>query len=228
MKWGCAYLADLARRVEETLEDVREEDARAERDAHALDGFHDGTDDVGRRLKAVRPDEVHEVHHRVFASESRDAEREVLDDRAGRLSMHQVSVRQRVLEHRHDRVDVVGRLRPDVLEHEGERLETARAHVQLCRAVLVQDRGYTRKRPACLRDDRDGDGAADAGLPLLHAQVRKQDRKHVLWTQTLGDVAERVDGRTSDALFVCLEEVKELETDTHPLAGWHKFSATIS
>lgn len=45
--------------MEETLEDVREEDARAERDAHALDGFHDGTDDVRRRLKAVRPYEVH-------------------------------------------------------------------------------------------------------------------------------------------------------------------------
>ena len=115
------------------------------------------------------------MHHRVFAAEPSNAEREVLHDRARRLPMHEVPVRQRVLEHRHDRVDIVRRLRPDVLEHEGQRLETTRAHVQLRRAVLVQDGRDARERSAGLGDDGDGDGAADAGLALLHAQVSQQD-----------------------------------------------------
>ena len=123
--------------MEEALENVAQEDARAERDAHGLDGFHDGANDVRRSLEAVRPDEVHEVQHRVFAPEPRNAEREVLHDRTRRLPVHEVTVRQRVLKHGHDRVDVVGRLRADVLEHEGKGLEAARAHVQLRRAVLV-------------------------------------------------------------------------------------------
>lgn len=161
--------------MEEALEDVAEEDARAERDAHGLDGIHDGADDVRGRFETVGPNEVHEVQHRVFASESGNAEREMLHDSAGRLTMHEVAVRQRVLEHRHDRVDVVGRLRPDVLEHERERLETARAHVQLRRPVLVQDRRNARERSARLCDDGDGDRTADSGLALLYAQVRQQD-----------------------------------------------------
>ena len=148
--------------MEEALQHVTEEDAGTECDAHGFDGFHDRPDNVRRRFKAIWPYEVHEVHHRVFATESRNAEREMFHDRAGRLSVHQVAVRQRVLEHRHDRVDVVGRLRPNVFKDKGERLETAGAYVELRGAVLVQDRWDARERTASLGDDRDRDGAADA------------------------------------------------------------------
>ena len=93
--------------MEQTLQHVAEEDARAKRDAHRFDSLHDSANDVWGRLEAVRPDEVHEVQHRVFAPEPGDAKREMLHDRAGRLAMDEIAVRQRVLEHRHDRVDVV-------------------------------------------------------------------------------------------------------------------------
>ena len=127
------------------MQDVAEEDTRAESDPHRLDGLHDGADDVRRGLEAVRPDEVHEVHHRVFAAEAGDAEGQVLDDDAGGLSVDEVAVGQGVLEHGDDGVGVVRRLLADVLEDERERLQTAGTDVEFRRAVLVQDGGDTRE-----------------------------------------------------------------------------------
>jgi len=63
-KWGFTYLADLTRGVEKTLKDVTEEDARTKRDAHSLDSLHNGTNNVRGRLEAVRPHEIHKMHHR--------------------------------------------------------------------------------------------------------------------------------------------------------------------
>ncbi|KAJ2970542.1 hypothetical protein NUW54_g12706 [Trametes sanguinea] len=92
--------------MEEALEGVAEEDARAERDAHRLDGLHDGADDVRGRLEAVRPDEVHEVEHRVLAAETGDAKCEMLDDGARRLTVDKITVGERVLKHRDNGVGI--------------------------------------------------------------------------------------------------------------------------
>jgi len=46
------HLADLASRVEQALEDVLEDDARAEGDPHGLDGVEHRVDDVRRRCTA--------------------------------------------------------------------------------------------------------------------------------------------------------------------------------
>lgn len=73
----------------------------------------------------------------------------------------------------------------------------------------------------------DGDSTAHTTLALLDAQIRQQDTEHVLWTNRLGDVAERVDSRSSDRLLVRLEQVKQLEADSHPLAGRDEFCSTI-
>jgi hypothetical protein len=142
--------------------------------------------------------------------------------------MDKVAVHECVLEHGHDRVYVVGRLQANVLKDEQECLETAHAHVQLRCAVLVQDRRDAREQPACRSDDGGGNGAADVRLALLHTQVHQQDGEHVLRTQTLGNVAERVHRRTLDTLPVCLEEIEKFETDPHPLACWHEFGTMIN
>ena len=140
------HLPDLPRGVEEALQDVAEQDAWPKRDAHRLNGLHDGADDVWRGLEAVRPDEVHEVEHCVLAVEASNAEGEVLNDDAGRLTMDKVAVREGVLEHRDHRVDVVRGLWADVLEDECKGLQTARADVELGGTVLVEDCGDTRER----------------------------------------------------------------------------------
>ena len=46
------HLADFASRVEETLQDVRKDDARTEGDSHRLDRVEDGTDDVWRSCRS--------------------------------------------------------------------------------------------------------------------------------------------------------------------------------
>lgn len=53
------YLADFASGMEQTLKCIAEKNAWAQRYAHRLDGFHDGTDDVWRGFETVGPDEVH-------------------------------------------------------------------------------------------------------------------------------------------------------------------------
>jgi hypothetical protein len=58
------------------------------------------------------------MQHRIFASKACDAQCEMLDDRTRCLSMHEITIGQRVLEHRHNRVAIVSRLRPDVFEYE--------------------------------------------------------------------------------------------------------------
>ena len=59
------------------------------------------------------------MQHRVLASQAGDAECKVFDYRARRLTMDEVSVCQRILQHRDNGVTVVRRLGPNILEHEG-------------------------------------------------------------------------------------------------------------
>lgn len=73
----------------------------------------------------------------------------------------------------------------------------------------------------------DSDSRTDSTLPLLHPQVRQQHAEHVLRSDRLGDVSERVDGRTSDALLVRLEEVQQLEADSHPLSRRDELGSSV-
>ena len=49
--------------------------------------------------------------------------------------------------------------------------------------------------------------ATHTGLALLHPQIRQQDRQDILRAQTLGNVTERVDRRTTNTLLVRLQEI---------------------
>ena len=77
------------------------------------------------------------MHHGVLAAKTCDTERKVLDNDAGGLSVDEVTVGKRILEHCHNGVGVVRGLWADVLEHEGECLQTAGTNIQLSRAVFV-------------------------------------------------------------------------------------------
>jgi len=66
------HLAHLACWVEQALQRVVEQHARTERDPHGLDGVHNSADYVRRCFEAVRPDEVHQVQHAVFAAHASD------------------------------------------------------------------------------------------------------------------------------------------------------------
>ena len=104
-------------------------------------------------LKDVGEDEVEEMQVSVFDAETGRAEREVLDDRSGRLSVHLVAVGQSVLEAGQDRVDIVLAHLADVLEQERHGLQATVADVELWRAVLVQDGGDAGERTASLGND---------------------------------------------------------------------------
>ncbi len=67
-------------RVEETLEDVAEDDSRAETDTHRLDRIHHTADHVRGCLEDVGPDEVEQVRERLFVPQASDAERQMLDN----------------------------------------------------------------------------------------------------------------------------------------------------
>jgi hypothetical protein len=73
----------------------------------------------------------------------------------------------------------------------------------------------------------DGDGTADTTLTLLDSQVGEEDAEDVLRTDGLGDVSERVDGSSSNRLLMRLEEVEELEANSHPLSGRDELGSSI-
>lgn len=156
----------------ETLQDVGEDDPGTESDTHGLDSFEHGSDNVGTRCKGARrsanssrkkgrgrtlkdvgPDQVEEMLVRILVPKSSGPEREMLDDRSGRLAMNEVSVGEGVLEAGDDGVDVVLAHLANVLEEERHGLETTVANVELGRAILVENSGDAGEGSASLGDD---------------------------------------------------------------------------
>lgn len=89
------------------------------------------------------------------------------------------------------------------------------------------NKGELRELRALQKGLTDGNGTANTTLPLLHAQVRQEHAQDVLRTDSLGDVAERVDRRSSNRLLVRLEEVEELKADSHPLARRDELGSSV-
>lgn len=58
-------------------------------------------------------------------------------------------------------------------------------------------------------------------------EVVKERVQHVLGTDSLGDVAERVHGCTANGLLVRLKHLQQLEADTHPLPSAHVLRAAV-
>lgn len=148
------YFSDPARRMEESLQNIAHKNARAKADSHGFNGIHDAPDDVWTRLKDVRPDQVHKMNQRVLIAKSSHTQSEMFHDGAGGLSMNVIPVRQSVLQHAHDRMYVVLRHLPDVLEDERECLETTIPYVQFGRTIFVENRGYACERTTGFGHDR--------------------------------------------------------------------------
>jgi len=73
----------------------------------------------------------------------------------------------------------------------------------------------------------DSDRTTHSTLPLLNSQVGKKNREHILRSDGLGNVSERVDGGSTNSLLVSFEEVEKLEADSHPLSSGNKLGSTI-
>ena len=52
--------------------------------------------------------------------------------------------------------------------------------------------------------------------------------QHVLGTDGLGYIPERVHRSSPNSFFMCFQHLEQLETDAHPLAGSHELRAPIS
>src|ERR1700710_7591 len=120
-----------------------------------------------QHFKAVWPDKIHQVHHRVFSPHTRNTKSDVLHDNAGGLTMDKIVVCESIFEHGNHGVAVVRRLGADVFEDEGEGLQTT--------GVDVKNSRDTREGTTSLRDDGDGNGATDTTLTFLHPQIGKED-----------------------------------------------------
>lgn len=136
------HLAYFSCGVEQPLQRIAQKYTGPEGNPHRFDSIHDGTDNVRGCLETIGPNEIEQVGHRVFASESSHAEREMLHYGARSLAMDEVAIGQRIFQHGDDRITVECRLGTDVLEHEGEGLETTGSHVEFARTIFVEDSRY--------------------------------------------------------------------------------------
>ena len=60
---------------------------------------------------------------------------------------------------------------------------------------------------------------------MNYLKIVKQRGEDVVWADGLGDVAECVDRRPPDRLFMRFQQLKQLEADPHPFAGRHVLGA---
>lgn len=125
--------------MEKTLKCVAKKHTRAKGNTHSFDSLHNGTDNVRRGLKAIWPDQIHQVKHGIFTSKTGNTKGQVLHDDTCRLTMDKITIGERILEHGDNRVNVVRRLRSDILEDERERLQTTRSNIEFGCSVFVQD-----------------------------------------------------------------------------------------
>jgi hypothetical protein len=106
------------------LEEHSSRESGAKAYPHCLDRIHISANDMRRRFKAVWPDKIHQVHHRIFTSHTRDTKSDVLHYNAGGLMTNKVAVCESIFEHGNHGIAVVRRLGADVFEDEGEGLQT--------------------------------------------------------------------------------------------------------
>ncbi|KAJ8590451.1 hypothetical protein M405DRAFT_861349 [Rhizopogon salebrosus TDB-379] len=155
------YLADLARRVEQTLKNIAQENPgpRHTRIASTASITAPMTcDDVSKQFGQTRF-----IRCIIEPSQS-----DVLHYNAGGLMTDKVAVCESIFEHGNNGVAVVRRLGADVFEDEGEGLQTTGADVKLRCPVVVENSRDTLEGTPGLCDDGDGDGATDTTLTFLH------------------------------------------------------------
>ncbi|KAI3477854.1 hypothetical protein L1887_60363 [Cichorium endivia] len=221
------HLSNLARRMEEALQGVVEEHARTERNLQTFDGRHDRSQYVRAGLKDVGPNQIEQMLHALLVSQAKRAESQMMDDARRRLSMHVVSVGERVVQAADDRVDVIFAHLANVLKHPAQRLETAVAHVELRRPILVEDGRDGGERTARLGHDGDRHRRANTRLSLLHAQIGQKHLQHVRRSDGTRNVAKAVHRSPADGLLVRLEQIQQLKADAHPLARTDKLGALV-
>ncbi len=221
------HLSNLARRMEEALQGVIEEHARTERHLQALDGRHDRSQHVRAGLKDVGPHQIEQMLHALLVTQSKRAESQMMNNACRRLSMHVVSVGERVVQAANDRVDVVFAHLADVFKHPAQRLETAVAHVELRCPILVEDGRDGGEGPARLGHDGNRHRRANTRLSLLHAQIGQKHLQHVRRSDGTRNVAKAVHRSSADGLLVRLEQIQQLKADAHPLARTDELGAFI-
>ena len=164
--------------MEETGEEMTEQNSGSKSDSAGFDGFHHlrrevrresqpefkpkfarekeatySSDDMRRSLIDVGPDQVEQVLKGFLVSVRRDSQSDVLDDRTGRLTMNSVPLGKSVLEESGDGVDVVLGHLSDVLEDERESFEATVSDVEFGSSVLVEDSGDGGERSTGLGND---------------------------------------------------------------------------
>mmetsp|Transcript_36314 Transcript_36314/g.56744 ORF Transcript_36314/g.56744 Transcript_36314/m.56744 type:complete len:230 (-) Transcript_36314:236-925(-) len=197
-------------------------------DTHGLDRLHHSVDDVRRLLKHVGPNEVHQMLQRIFTAQPSHPQCHVLHHSAGSLPMNQITVHQCVLKQRGHRIHVVLAHFADVLEEEGQCLEHTVLDVQFRQPVFVEERRKNSEWTAGFRHDGNSNSCAYPVLPFLYLKIVEEHCKHVLGTNSLGNVSKSVHGGPTNGLFVCLKHIEQFKTNAHPLLGRNKLGTTIS
>merc|ERR1719186_1617516 len=107
-------------------------------------------------------------------------------------------------------------------------LENPILYIQLGHPVLVHQAGQNSEGRAGLGHDGNGDRCTDPVLSLLHLQIVEKGGQHVVWPNSLGNVAKCVDCCSSDSFLVSFQQLQQLETNPHPLPCTHVLRTSVS
>mmetsp|Transcript_11968 Transcript_11968/g.18007 ORF Transcript_11968/g.18007 Transcript_11968/m.18007 type:complete len:312 (+) Transcript_11968:864-1799(+) len=151
----------------------------------------------------------------------------MLHRRTSSLTMHLITIHQRIFQQRCNRINVILSHIPNIFKHERERLEHSILNVQFWNAVLIHNRWQHSEGGTRLCNNGNCHSGTNAHLSILHLQIVQQRMKHILWSNRLGNIPKRRHGGATNRLLVCLEHLEQLETNTHPFLRRNEFSSTI-
>ena len=87
---------NLPGRVEQSLKYITQQDPWPKGDPHRIDSVHNRPDHMRRSLKAIRPNEIHQMQHRILTPQSSDAKSDMFYDCARSLPVYEIAVGERV------------------------------------------------------------------------------------------------------------------------------------
>ena len=82
--------------MEQPLKHVTQQDTRPKGDPHRIDSVHNRPNHVRGSFKAVRPNEIHQMQHRILTPQPGDAKSDMFYDRTRSLSVYEIAVGERV------------------------------------------------------------------------------------------------------------------------------------
>mmetsp|Transcript_74277 Transcript_74277/g.86204 ORF Transcript_74277/g.86204 Transcript_74277/m.86204 type:complete len:270 (-) Transcript_74277:22-831(-) len=141
----------------------------------------------------------------------------MLHCRSCSLTMHKISVGERIFQQWGNGVDIIFAHLADIFKHKAQRFQHTVLDIKFRNSILIHKSWEHSEWPAVLSNDSNSNCCTDSVLSLLYFEIVQQSNQHILRTNSFGNITEGVDSSSSNTFLVSFEQVQQIEADSHPL-----------